>query len=118
MTTQVRDVDPDAVRRRVHRAVATALGKPASSIRDETRFLYDLEVDSIAVLDILCALEDAFDVAIDEVDAFPVETVGELAALITSALGDAGAGSSPSPHPTSAVRGVDVGPPATSTATG
>lgn len=107
-------VDLDAVRGRVHRAVATALGKPESSIRDGTRFLYDLEVDSIAVLDILCALEDAFDVAIDEVEAFPVETVGELVALITAALDGPPSDASPARPPANAARGVDAGPPAAS----
>ncbi|MEO1370182.1 MAG: acyl carrier protein [Acidobacteriota bacterium] len=106
--------DADAVRRRVHRAVAAALGKPESSIRDGTRFLYDLEVDSIAVLDILCALEDTFDVAIDEVEAFPVETVGELVALIAAALDAPPPDASPSLPPANAARGVDAGPPAAS----
>ncbi|MEM1177721.1 MAG: phosphopantetheine-binding protein [Acidobacteriota bacterium] len=76
----------EGVRRAVHVAVASALDRPPSTIRDGARFLADLDVDSIAVLDLLCALEETFDVAIDEVEAFPVETVGELVELIATEL--------------------------------
>ena len=75
------------LRPRVHAAIATALGLDASSIRDETRFLYDLEVDSIAVLEIVCALEEELGLEVDELEALPVESVGELVqALAASPL--------------------------------
>lgn len=66
----------------VFRAVATALEpfrKEGSLITAETDISQDLNLDSVAVLDLLMELEEKFDVSIPLNLVPEIRTVGELA---------------------------------------
>lgn len=51
---------------------------PAVAIRPETRLVADLGLESVQVLELVCAVERGFGIAIDAEDAAPVVTVADL----------------------------------------
>ena len=66
----------------IARAARTVLGRPVS-VRADTDIARDLDVDSLALMNIVMELEDAFDLSIPLDRLAPVQTAGDLAALIT-----------------------------------
>ena len=50
------------------------------------RFADDLDADSLDLVELVMALEEAFDVTVDEDELDGVETVGQAYTLITSKL--------------------------------
>jgi acyl carrier protein len=52
----------------------------------EARFSDDLDADSLDLVELVMALEEAFDVTVDEDELDGVETVGQAYTLITSKL--------------------------------
>jgi acyl carrier protein len=72
----------DELRPRIHKVIARALERSPETIEDRHHFLRDLSIDSVAVIEILCALEKEFDLTINEFEVFPIETVGELVEIL------------------------------------
>ena len=66
----------------IARAARTVLGRPVQVAAD-TDIARDLDVDSLALMNIVMELEDAFDLSIPLDRLAPVRTAGDLAALIT-----------------------------------
>ena len=66
----------------IGRAARSVLGRPVTVTAD-TDIARDLDVDSLALMNIVMELEDAFDVSIPLDRLGPVRTVGDLAAVIT-----------------------------------
>lgn len=66
----------------IARAARTVLGRPVS-VRADTDIVRDLDVDSLALMNIVMELEDAFDLSIPLDRLASVQTAGDLAALIT-----------------------------------
>ncbi len=66
----------------IARAARKVLGRPVEVGR-ETDIARDLDVDSLALMNIVMELEDAFDVSIPLDRLAPVRTAGDLADLIT-----------------------------------
>jgi acyl carrier protein len=58
------------------------------NISPETRLLEDLNMDSIHAVDLLFALEDAFDINIPDGVIETVKTAGDLVALVRERLPD------------------------------
>jgi len=52
----------------------------------DARFEDDLDADSLDLVELVMALEEAFDVTVDEDELDGVETVGQAYTLITSKL--------------------------------
>ena len=52
----------------------------------DARFADDLDADSLDLVELVMALEEAFDVTVDEDELDAVETVGQAYTLITSKL--------------------------------
>ena len=65
----------------IARAASDVLGRPVQVVAD-TDIVRDLDVDSLALMNIVMELEDKFDVSIPLDRLAPVRTAGELAALL------------------------------------
>ena len=72
----------------IARAARNVLGRPVSVTAD-TDIARDLQVDSLAMMNIVMELEDAFDVSIPLDRLGPVRTVGDLSAVIADLRGKA-----------------------------
>lgn len=53
-------------------------------ITHETHIINDLKADSLDVVELIMAIEEAFDVSIDDSDAEKMETVGDLISHLES----------------------------------
>ncbi|MFN3604105.1 MAG: phosphopantetheine-binding protein [Leptonema sp. (in: bacteria)] len=58
-----------------------------NSANESTHILKDLEVNSSRLVDIILALEDEFDIEIDDSEADKVQTVGAAIELIKKKVG-------------------------------
>ncbi len=58
----------------------------ADQVVPEARFADDLEADSLDLVEFVMALEEAFDITVDESELDGVETVGQAYELVTSKL--------------------------------
>ena len=68
-----------------HDGALTGLNKNSVPITAETDFNADLNVDSVAVMDFVLAVEDRYDISIPINLLTEVRTVGEFAAVVASA---------------------------------
>ncbi len=59
---------------------------PVEKITTEARFADDLEADSLEVVELVMALEEAFDITVEESELDGVLTVGQAFELVTSKL--------------------------------
>lgn len=59
---------------------------PEDKVVLEARFGDDLDADSLDLVELVMALEEAFEVTVDEVELEDIETVGQAYRLITSKL--------------------------------
>lgn len=60
------------------------LGCDADKVTPEANMIDDLEADSLDVMELMMALEEAFDVTIDDADVAELKTVGDVANYITA----------------------------------
>ncbi len=67
--------------REIARAAQSVLGRPVT-LTPSTDIARDLQVDSLALMNIVMELEDAFDVSIPLDRLAPVQTAGDLSALV------------------------------------
>jgi acyl carrier protein len=72
----------DLTLREISRAVERVLGRPVT-LSDQTDIARDLQVDSLALMNIVMELEDAFDLSIPLDRLALVQTVGDLSGLVT-----------------------------------
>jgi len=63
------------------------LGLEREKINLAASFEEDLEVDSLGVVELLMALEDAFEVSIPDEEAERIVTVGDAVSLVAEKLG-------------------------------
>ncbi|MGW2329596.1 acyl carrier protein [Streptomyces sp. NPDC001700] len=90
---------PDSTRTSVHSETLTALEEVYAQVkrvqrdlRPTDRIIQDLEIDSLATLEILLALEERFSVAlVDNPKAARITTVGDLVGLLDELRADADA---------------------------
>jgi acyl carrier protein len=59
---------------------------PAEKITLGARFSDDLEADSLEVVELVMALEEAFDITVEETELEGVQTVGQAFELVTSKI--------------------------------
>jgi len=59
---------------------------PADKVTKEARFAEDLDADSLDLVELVMALEEAFDVSVEETELDGVETIGQAYDLITAKL--------------------------------
>jgi len=77
----------ETVSERVKRLIAGQLRVPISDLTDEKRFVEDLNATSLDVVEMVMALEDAFEVEIADNDAQKMLTVGDVDAYIRAKRG-------------------------------
>jgi len=59
---------------------------PADKVVPEARFGDDLDADSLDLVELVMALEETFDVTVDESELEGIETVGQAYELISAKL--------------------------------
>lgn len=59
---------------------------PADAITPEANFANDLDADSLDLVELVMALEEAFDVSVDESELEGIETIGQAYDLIVAKL--------------------------------
>jgi acyl carrier protein len=69
------------------RCVAEVLDIEESEVRVDARWREDLDADSLAVVEITLALNDAFSIKIPEVDPEQLETVGQAFDIVADLVG-------------------------------
>ena len=76
----------DNIEARVKKIVAEQLGVAEADIKNESSFVEDLGADSLDNVELVMALEEEFDVTVEEEELEGIETVGQAYQLITGKL--------------------------------
>jgi acyl carrier protein len=79
-------VDSDAAFEKFRECAVEVLQVPADKVTREARFADDLDADSLDLVELVMALEESFDVTVEETELEDIETVGQAFELITSKL--------------------------------
>ncbi|MBF0530027.1 MAG: acyl carrier protein [Deltaproteobacteria bacterium] len=69
---------------RVKQIVADQLGVDLSDVTPEASFVDDLGADSLDRVELIMAMEEEFDIKVDDQDAEKIKTVGQLADFIVN----------------------------------
>ncbi len=59
---------------------------PADKVTKEARFSEDLDADSLDLVELVMALEETFDVSVEETELEGIETIGQAYDLINAKL--------------------------------
>jgi acyl carrier protein len=65
----------DNIEQRVKKIVAEQLGKSEAEVKIDSRFLEDLNADSLDVVELVMAFEDEFEIEIPDEEAEKITTV-------------------------------------------
>jgi acyl carrier protein len=79
-------VADDATFEKFRACAVEVLQVPAEKIVPEARFGDDLDADSLDLVELVMALEESFDITVEETELQGVETVGQAYELITGKL--------------------------------
>ena len=66
--------------------MAEQLGVEPGEIKPDSNFLEDLGADSLDVVEMVMAIEDAFDIEIEDSDAEAMRTVADIEAYVAKRL--------------------------------
>ena len=72
---------------RFQNCTVEVLSVEADQVTREATFADDLDSDSLDLVELVMALEEEFDIAIDEEELEGIETVGQAFDLVTDKLG-------------------------------
>lgn len=67
---------------KLSKIIADQLGMNQSEITQDTSLKEDLQADSLDIVEIIMAIEDEFEIQIDDDDALNFKTVGDVVAYI------------------------------------
>jgi acyl carrier protein len=79
-------VDSEAAFDKFKECAVEVLQVPGDKVTKEARFAEDLDADSLDLVELVMALEESFDVTIDENELEDIETVGQAFDLVSSKL--------------------------------
>jgi acyl carrier protein len=79
-------VDSNAAFEKFRECAVEVLQVPADKVTKEARFADDLDADSLDLVELVMALEESFDVTVEETELEDIETVGQAFDLISSKL--------------------------------
>jgi acyl carrier protein len=79
-------VDNEAAFEKFKTCAVEVLQVPEEKITLEARFGEDLDVDSLDLVELVMALEEAFDIEVGEAELEGVETIGQAFTLVTSKI--------------------------------
>ena len=71
---------------RFQKCAVEVLSVEADKVTKEARFAEDLDADSLDLVELVMALEEEFDVSVEEEELEGIETIGSAYDLITSKL--------------------------------
>ena len=74
------------IREKVTAIIVDKLGVDASEVNDEAGFTNDLGADSLDTVEIMMALEEKFEITLDEEGAESITTVQEAADMIAAQM--------------------------------
>ena len=76
----------DATFEKFRACAVDVLQVPAEKVVPEATFAGDLDADSLDLVEFVMALEEAFEITVDEAELQGVETVGQAYELVTDKL--------------------------------
>ena len=79
-------MDDEAAFEKFRECAVEVLQVPADKVTREARFGDDLDADSLDLVELVMALEESFDVTVEETELEDIETVGQAFDLITAKL--------------------------------
>ncbi len=79
-------MDSEATFETFRECAVEVLQVPAEKVTKEARFADDLDADSLDLVELVMALEEKFDISVDETELEDIETVGQAYDLIASKL--------------------------------
>jgi len=79
-------VDNEAAFDKFKECAVEVLQVPSEKVTMDARFAEDLDADSLDLVELVMALEEAFDVTVEETELEDIETVGQAFELVTSKL--------------------------------
>jgi acyl carrier protein len=85
-TTQGDNPVTDAVFEKFKSCAVEVLQVPAEKLVPEARFGDDLDADSLDLVELVMALEEVFDITVDESELEGIETVGQAYELIAAKI--------------------------------
>ena len=71
---------------KIREIIARQLDVPLIDVTDEKRFIDDLDADSLDTVEIIIAIEDEFNIEIDEDNAEALLTVGDAIRQLKTAI--------------------------------
>jgi acyl carrier protein len=79
-------VDNDEAFAKFRECAVEVLQVPEDKVTKDARFAEDLDADSLDLVELVMALEESFDVSVDETELEGIETVGQAFDLIAAKL--------------------------------
>jgi acyl carrier protein len=79
-------VDDEAAFEKFRECAVEVLQVPAEKVTREARFADDLDADSLDLVELVMALEEAFDITVEETELEDIETIGQAFDLISAKL--------------------------------
>ena len=76
----------DELFERFRKTAAESLSKPADAITLEASFADDLDADSLDLVEFVMALEEEFDINVEEQELEGVDTIGQAFELVKSKI--------------------------------
>ena len=75
-------MDSDAAFEKFRECAVEVLQVPADKITKEAKFADDLDADSLDLVELVMALEESFDISVDESELEGIQTVGQAFDLV------------------------------------
>ncbi len=79
-------MDNDATFDKFKECAVEVLQVPGDKVTREARFADDLDADSLDLVELVMALEEAFDITVEENELEDIETVGQAFDLVSTKL--------------------------------
>ena len=79
-------MDSEAAFEKFRENAVDVLQVPADKVTKEARFAEDLDADSLDLVELVMALEESFDITVEETELEDIETVGQAFDLIYAKL--------------------------------
>ena len=68
--------------------VSLTFNTPTTELSDDTRFVEDLNADSLDKVEMIMLIEDAFNIEVDDADSEDIQTIADLDGFIMDALNE------------------------------
>ncbi len=79
-------MDNDAAFKKFQECAVEVLAVPAEKVTKDARFAEDLDADSLDLVELVMALEEAFDITVEETELEDITTIGQAFDLISAKL--------------------------------